>query len=268
MFRSYSIVVSVVLFFVSATSYSQSNDTIRTGRPGQAIGPYVVGTGYFQLQSGLDFASSDNSFDKTKSQISNNVVRYGLTENFELSALVNIQNDRHSLSSNADTSGLSEMHLGFRYNLIDHPDGLIPGFGIQTRFRTTHASSDYRTSHLAPIIVFVTNHKLSESLAWGHNIGVSYDGIGPISRYTFVSNLSFPVAGKWGSFFEVYGDIKDEYGRVFADTGISYLVHNDLQLDSYFGWGNNRGVSDLFISVGLSWRVQTRREHLAAVGAL
>ena len=133
MLRSYSIFAFIVLFFMSLKSYSQSNDTIRTGRPGQAIGPYVVGTGYFQIQSGLDFASSENSIDRTKSQISNNVVRYGLTENFELSALVNIQNDRHSLSSLADTSGLSEMHLGFRYNLVDHPDGWIPGFGIDTR---------------------------------------------------------------------------------------------------------------------------------------
>lgn len=115
MLRSYSIIAFVVLIFVSVSSYPQSNDTIRTGRPGQAIGPYVVGTGYFQLQSELDFASSDNSFDKTKSQISNNVVPYGLTENFEISALVNVQDDRHSLSSIADTIGLSEMHLGFRY---------------------------------------------------------------------------------------------------------------------------------------------------------
>lgn len=246
-------------------SYSQSNNTIRTGRPGQAIGPYVVGTGYFQIQSGLDFASSESSGDMSNSQISNNVLRYGLTENFEISSLINFQKDRHSLSSISDTEGLSQMHIGFRYNLIDHPDGLIPGFGIQTRFRTTHTSSDYRTKYLAPIIVFVTNHKLSDSVAWGHNLGVSNDGIGPIPKYTFVSNLSFPIAGNWGSFIEVYGDIKDEYGRVFVDTGFSYLVNNDLQLDTFFGGGNNRGVSEFFISVGLSWRIQTRKESAGAI---
>jgi hypothetical protein len=261
-----NVCLMIYLLFCSQILFAQSNDTIRTGRPGQAIGPYVVGTGFFQIQSGLDFASSEMGSIKTKSQVSNNVLRYGLTENFEVSALANIQKDSRSGVTASDSEGLSELHLGFRYNLIDHPDGWIPGFGIQTRFRTTHTNSDYRTDHLAPILVFVTNHKLTDSVAWGHNFGVAYDGITSVPRYTFVSNISFPIVGKWGSFFEVYGDVKDDYGRLFADSGLSYLINNDLQLDSFLGWGNNRGISDVFISVGVSWRIQTRSNapHISA----
>ena len=49
-------------------SLAQSHDKIRSGRPGQSINSYVVGTGYLQIESGIDIAFSDAGADTTTKQ--------------------------------------------------------------------------------------------------------------------------------------------------------------------------------------------------------
>lgn len=238
--------------------YGQTNQSIRTGRPGQAIGPYVVGTGYFQVQSGVD-QSWTNGDSKQQTQLNNNVLRLGVDEKFEVSSVINLQKDKITKPSEQEASGFSEFQLGFRYNLSEEPRGLIPGFGIQTRFKLTNVDSDYQSKQMAPVITFVTHHKLTDSMALGNNFGVSYDGSSTIPKYFFVTNLSFPLFGPWSSFIEVYGNSKDSIAAVYVDTGLAYAVNNDLQLDTYAGGGNNHGISEFFISLGLSWRTKFLR---------
>jgi hypothetical protein len=250
-----------VFFFIlfSATCLAQSNPTIRTGRPGQSIGPYVVGTDYFQVQSGVDQAWSRGD-SKTNTTVINNVLRYGLSESFEVSSVINLQQDSFPESQTAEKSGVSDFQLGFRFNLIEKPEGIIPGVGIQTRFKFTQVDSDYRADHMAPIFTFVTNHNLTRDVAWVHNIGVSYDGFTTIPKYILISNVSFPLTGNWGSFVEVYSNSQESIVSVFADAGLAYLYNKDLQYDLSFGGGENHGISESFVSVGISWRSKTRNK--------
>jgi len=248
---------ALLILLASTNAFAQTHDTIRTGRPGQAIGPYVVGTGYLQLQSGYDHAWQNGDV-KSQSALQSNVIRYGVDERFELSSVVNWQHDSISTPERATKEGVSDFQLGFRYNISDRPNGIVPGFGIQTRFKLTNVSSDYRSEDVAPVIIFVANHSLTDTLSLGTNLGVAYSGNDTEPKYTFVSNLSFPVAEKWSSFFEFYGHSQDAIAFVYADTGLAYALNNDLQLDGYFGGGSNHGVTEAFVSVGFSWRMKTR----------
>lgn len=234
-------------------AFSQTHSSIRTGRPGQAIGPYVVGTDYLQIQSGYDHAWQ-NGDTKLQTALQNNVIRYGADERFELSSVVSWQHDSISAPAQENKEGISDFQLGFRYNINDRPDGIIPGFGVQTRFKLTNIASDYRSENLAPVIIFVANHNLIDTLALGTNLGITYSGNDTEPKYTFVSNLSFPIAERWSSFFEIYGNSQNAVASVYADTGLAYLYSNDLQIDGYLGGGKNHGVSEFFLSVGFSWR--------------
>ncbi|MBW1687343.1 MAG: transporter [Deltaproteobacteria bacterium] len=42
------------------------------------------------------------------------------------------------------------------------------------------------------------------------------------------------------------------------DSGVTYLLSDDVQLDLSAGVGLNRAAPDFFISVGFAWRFSTR----------
>jgi hypothetical protein len=232
---------------------AQSNEIIRSGRPGQAIEAYVVGAGFFQIQSGADHAWSDGNSTST-SDLSSNVIRYGLNESFEISSVVNFQTD--TVHSRATKSGFSDVQFGFRYSVNPKTDGWIPAVAVQTRLRTTTVSSDYRYDQIAPIMTVATNHNLAKWLALTTNWGMISDGNSSVPTYLFVGNFSFPVAGALGGFFELYTTSRDAVTSVYADTGFGYLVTSDLQIDLHGGFGNNHGTSESFLSAGLSYRTR------------
>jgi hypothetical protein len=254
---SYRLFLIFLVFIYSTPLWAQSHSSIRSGRPGQSIGPFVVGTGYLQLQSGVEMDWARNG-SKTDTQIFDNVIRYGLNESFEISTLIDWQKDEYFGAGPVDTEGLSQFQLGFRYNIFDHSEGWLPVVGIQTRFRLKTVSSDYRGDHVAPVIILVTQHSLPNDLSFATNWTMANDGTSSIPTYGYTFNLGIPINDKWGTYAEVYGKFRDDYGSIYADTGFSYLVNNDFQLDLYGGWGNNRGVSEGFVSAGFSWRAQTR----------
>lgn len=251
--------LNVVFFFLlfSSLANAQTNPTIRTGRPGQSIGPYVVGTGYLQVQSGIGQAWAWDAIDQ-KSFLSDHVIRFGLTESFEISSVLNYQYERiKTATPSISNSGINNVQVGFRYNIIDKPEKWIPGLGIQTRFKLPLNSSDYSIDYPSPVILLATQHRLNPDVLWFHNVGISYDGVSSNPRYVFTSNLAVSLSEKWGAFVEVYGNVRSFDTNIYWDTGLAYLLNNDLQIDMYGGLGRNDGVTDGFVSVGVSWRTQT-----------
>ena len=253
MSRFFISIVSITILAVAGVARAQTNPTIRSGRPGQAIGAYTVGQDYLQIQSGLD--QSRQTSNKSQNALTqSNVLRYGLSEIFELSAVLNFEHRNFADGPSRPQGGLSEFHLGFRYNLIDHPRGWVPGLSVQTRLKLTAVDADFRNDHPAPVLIAAINHQLPGGTALNHNFGISYDGNTPIPKYFAVSNFSFPVLPKLTGFVELYGNARADYGAVFIDGGFAYLVTNDLQLDTYGGWGHHRDQTETFVSVGVAWR--------------
>jgi len=246
-----------VVAVVCTAAWGQTSETIRSGRPGQSIGPYTVGDGIVQAQLGLDHSTSRNQVFSTADSTLNTVVRWGVGERFEWSALINgsqVTGGPIAADSNEDQVGVSQFHLGFRSNIIDKPDGWVPGFGVQLRMKTTAVASDFRAVNAAPVALMAFQHKLGENLSLIHNIGARWDGATAVPQYLYISNLSLSLNEAWGSFIEVYGDEKGGVDRLFADFGASYLANKDLQWDISAGGGKNQGVEDYFISIGISWR--------------
>lgn len=249
--------IFLLTLLLSKGLFAQTNETIRSGRPGQIAGAYVVGTGLLQLQSGVDYRRPEKSSALGQKGMSN-VLRFGLSERFELSTLFNF---RQEDNEGKDRDGISDLHLGFRYNLISKPAGLRPGLGIQARARTTAVASVYRPDHVAPIMILATNHLLGSELALNHNFGMNYDGFSPDPIFSVVSQLTFPVLPKLRGMVEVYGNEREGIWRRFIDTGLAYFVSNDLQLDGLMGYGDNQGRREIFAGIGVSFRMQAFKSH-------
>jgi len=243
---------------LSFVSYGQYNETIRSGRPGQSIGPFTVGKGIFQIQTGMDVFGYEKKSAGIEGDgfLNNTVLRYGVAERWEISALADYKVETwKSGGFEQDLSGLSAFDIGGRYHIYSG-EGLIPSVGFQLRFRLPVLSEDYEIDHVAPRFIIVTNQKLSETFTLFTNWGGSWNGINSTGTGFYTLNLAFPISGKLGGFVENYGSLTDGNFDSRFDAGLSYLVTNDLQLDILGGPGSNDGVKDFFLSVGLSWRTK------------
>jgi len=253
----------VLFFFYAFASQAQSTESIRSGRPGQSIGPYSVGKGYLQVQTGFSLSEESMSrTDKFEVQSTDTVVRYGFSEKLEFSSLIIYQRDQ-ILGGAFETSstGLSRIDLGFRLNINSNPNGIIPALGFQTRIKLDTVSEEFRSNNITPIILIITHHKINETVSWIHNFGLNYENERNVQSYFWISNLSFSITKKIGAFVELYGDKISGTSNYFYDGGFSYLLNNDLQLDLFAGSDLNSGVSEEFYSLGISWRTNLLRNR-------
>lgn len=246
----------IVSVFFGFNALGQTSDSIRSGRPGQGIGPYVVGTGLLQIQSGVDYKKSDAGNAETSASVFNNVLRLGLSEAFELSVLGDWQEDviKAGGITTSDKRGVSQAHLGFRYNVRDKASGFIPAIGVQTRFKLKHVSSEYKNDQVAPTMMLVLDHSLCDSLSLSTNLGMDYSGQDSIPTYNYVLGVSHSLSSTFGILYEFYGNERLAQKSYYGGVGLSYLLNSDLQLDIYVSRGDNQGISELYSSLGVSWR--------------
>lgn len=251
----------LIFIFISQTAFAQFNETIRTGRPGQAIGAFTVGKNILQFQQGLDYYSLANIKYPPRGFVSNNVVRFGILETFELSALVDYQYEQTKTDSIAiSRTGLSNLHFGFRVHINDQ-NGWIPTTGFQMRLKIPQVSKDFGANQLATVMVFVANWALPKNMSLATNWILSYNGNDHYPTGKYVINFGFPIYKKWSGFFENYGQINQSIFQTRFDGGFAYLVNNNLQLDLSAGYGNNLNIQDYFVSTGISWRITNFRKN-------
>lgn len=226
--------ITLLLLFVSATIVAQYTETISSGRPGQAIGSTSVGKNVFQIQAGVDFFEKPNVF------IPNSFFRYGVSERLEINSGV-------AYSFTDKFKELSGFTVGTRINLYDKAD--LPSMGLQVSFGLPVDNLEFSTQAL-----FVLTDSFTDKLSWTINIGSNFDK-DLKTNGIYVVNLSYSISDKIGAFIEPYGTIDDDFNVNF-DTGISYLVNKDLQLDFLGGYGVNT-QQKLFLGAGVSWRFLT-----------
>jgi hypothetical protein len=254
------LIIFISIFRFSIGAQAQFNETIRTGRPGQSIGAFTVGKNILQLQQGLEYNVAKYASYSNSSYITNNVVRFGLLENFEISALVDYRSDKNKDSSfSKSLNGLSNLHLGFRFH-IKQQKGWIPSMGFQMRLRIPNISNNFGTKNLAPVMVFIANWSLPKKFSLATNWILSYNGFDAYPTGRYVCNVGYQINPKWSCFIENYGQyhIKDFMTRY--DGGFAYRLSNNVQLDLSGGYGKNKDLEDYFISAGISWRVVSMRK--------
>ncbi len=254
---------TLIFFFILSInfSYSQFSETIRTGRPGQAIGAFTVGKKVLQFQQGFDYYSLADATYPPRGFVFNNVIRFGILETVELSALIDYQYEHTRFDTFSSVlNGVSNLHFGFRVHINDQKKW-IPTTGFQMRLKVPKVSNDFVTSHVAPVMVFVANWALPRNMSIATNWILSFSGNDPHPTGKYVINFGFPIYKKWSGFIENYGQLRQSVFQTRIDGGFAYLIHNNIQLDLSAGYGNNQNVQDYFVSTGISWRIITFRKQ-------
>jgi hypothetical protein len=250
----------VLLFLLTASvSSAQYSETIATGRPGQAIGPRTLGASVFQFQSGFTYTIVDFEDTQFTTLAQSNVFRVGIWERLDINGVLVWQTDEFSgTMENTSMSGISNSQLGLRYSVMTNK-GWRPSVGIQGRVLLKLQDKAYRRESLGTNFVLATGNRLTKSLSLTTNWGLAHSGNNGRPAYSYAINLSAGVTEKIGVFIELYGGLNDL--QTFSDTGISYLVNDNLQLDFSLGWQGENDVSNWFVDAGVSWRFDWRDQE-------
>ncbi|CAN5355484.1 hypothetical protein BH09BAC1_BH09BAC1_18350 [soil metagenome] len=242
------------------TAQAQYQDTISADRPGITISPYVVGKKVLQAEHGVEFFDNFEDTANINTYTTEHVIRYGLSERFELNALFEYEVDRITLKDDGQLerqNGISNLHLGFRVSLCDEKKWR-PAIVYQLRLVIPHVSAEYGNEYVAPEMSLSTQYSLPKNMTFGTTWVLAWDGNTPAPLGQYALNFGFPIVGNLNGYVEHYGDLQSKQYEARVDGGLMYFLGPNLQLDLSAGYGRNHGITDYFVSTGIAWRVRFR----------
>jgi hypothetical protein len=236
---------------------AQNIQPIEPDRPDQTESPVIVPVKYLQMENGFAYLYNDK-LNKAYTYPST-LIKYGITNFFDLrliTGVVTTQLDKEKIT------GLIPLTIGFKLNFLKEK-GLIP----QTAFLAhltfpTLASAKYKLNYYAPSFKFAMQHTLSKKLTLGYNLGALWNGVTtkPIFLYTLTTGIS--LTEKLDGYIEIYGFApQHETAQHSTDTGLSYLLTQNISLDISGGYGITQNAPKYFMALGFSFRVNTQKSQ-------
>jgi len=114
-------------------------------------------------------------------------------------------------------------------------------------------TGDLSTGNYGTINKLAISHELNSFTGLGYNVGYNYFGYSK-GTLTYGLILDINFNDKLGAFLEFYGRYIDfEDFLINFDSGISYLLRENLQLDFAFAIGLNHRMN--YFTVGASWNI-------------
>ena len=239
------------LFFCLGPALSEEigDDAIVTDRPDIAESALTVGTGRFQIETGVTYTQETGAANALTTPT---LLRYGIAEKWEL----RLESDALTFLD-PGPGGFSDFTLGTKVNFRDEGStaiGLLVSLNVPVGFQAVRGTVD-------PAVKLLIDQDLGSGWGLGFNAGLlltedvtDRSFIQPM----FAAALGKDITNRLGAYVELSGEGPDLAGGDYAlsaDGGFTYLVNNDVQLDlsllrglSNVGtdWGYGLGVSARF----------------------
>jgi len=235
-----------------AISFGTRAQKIVTDRPDQTESSLTVPLKSLQIESGILIINEESGLIK-KILIPTSLFRYGLTDRLELRLVQQFENLENDATSQTNF-GISDLVIGAKIQLLKKEN-----INIQIAFLShlilPTGSNELTNDEFGTVNKLAISHTISDHIGLGYNIG--YDNFGEGKgdfSYSLSSGLS--LTNKVGTYVEFYGTYTkfSHWGTNF-DSGLTYLVKDNLQLDISFGLGLNCEMH--YFSLGCSWNIST-----------
>lgn len=237
------------LALVAATR-GQQLQPIQLDRPDQTECPFIVPKKYIQGEVGFTYEKSDRN--NSSLLLPTMLLKYGVNEKLELRLITELEQTKEY----ADKSfGLNPVKIGLKTKLVEE-NGIIPMISFIGHLSLpTVAGKKYKADFYAPSFRFTLQHTLSEKFSFGYNLGAEWDGFTPEPTFIYTATTGYSISEKAGCYIEAYGFFPQE-GKADHrfDSGITYLVNNDIMIDISGGAGLSRTSPDYYASLGFSFR--------------
>lgn len=224
-----------------------------TDRPDFTESPETVLPGRVQVEAGATFERSNNERARSLGEI---LMRVGTGKRSELR--IGLPSHLRFSESGSSVSGWDDAYLGAKIVLRDG-EGRNPQVALLAGTTLPTGSRRVAERKYQPDAVLAAAIDLNEKTALSTNIGVARASAGGERFNQLFGSLSlgYSLSDKWGTYLEVYAFNRNEPGgntQKYANTGVTYLVNDDFQLDARFGVGLNNGPRERFWGLGVARR--------------
>ena len=242
----------------ATTSKLGAEEPLITDRPDFTESANSVGRGVVQFESGVTFIEFPSGTNVTT--LGEILVRWGVSVPLEL----RFQIPTYEWKRNGEsTSGFQNGGIGLKYELASGDGrGIIAGAEAAVIASTTLPTGpqEIASPKWQPSAVAAISWELGPNTGLGMNLGISRPA-DENDRYTSTwlsAALGVGVGAATSVFFELYGFNREETrgpNTVTFQTGIVYLMNNDLQLDLRVARRLSDSGPDLLLGAGVSWRL-------------
>lgn len=253
-------IAALVAGAVSASAFAQSPQIV-VERPSFSTPPNVVGTGFWQIESGVgwDHDTPDDGDGTTIFTVPNTTLRLGVTRRIELRAattgLVSASERGRRTTSMADTA------LGVKYQMA-FQDGfgldlaLVPMISLPTGGAASSNNAD-------PSIILTAARRFGGAQMNG-NVKWTRQSYGDTAneraqRLDWSLVLAHPLWGRWSAFWEGVASDSDLEGSSttwMANAGLERQLGDSLVVDVYGGVGLNDAAPEWRAGAGFGWRLR------------
>lgn len=240
------------------------DEPLVTDRPDFTEASVTVGRGVAQLEFGYTYVFDDDGDESFKAHsVGEPLLRLGmLAEWLELRlAWTYLEETTSAPGERQLLIGSSDLLLGLKIALTPQ-EGILPEMALIPQILLPTGTSELSANEVLPGLNWLYSWQLSERLSFGGSTqgnGVLDDATGKgyleIAQ-SLTTGLSFTerlgMYAEWFAFFP--HNANTARPRHFFNSGLTFLLSNDVQFDIRAGLGLNDAADDFFSGTGLSIR--------------
>lgn len=246
----------IILFLFISFHFELNAQQIVTDRPDQTESSLTVPWKSLQIESGLLTGFTGNNNSEKEFLIPTTLLRYGLTKNIEIRIVEQLEYLRNIETSDGNF-GISDFEFGAKFQLLKS-ETINTEIAFISHLIIPCGTNEFSNNSFGTVNKLAVSHSINEQIGLGYNLGYDYFGSGK-GDLTYSVALGIGITEKTGVYIETYGEIiefKDPVSKF--DSGITYLIKNNLQLDFSFGLGLNQKMN--YFSVGCSWNINGKKK--------
>jgi hypothetical protein len=252
-----SLLAMTVALGVTSLPSALAQEPIITDRPDYTESVETVPPGMTQIEGGYTFTQSDRH--NNAQSLGELLIRTAIGSKSELRIGLNSYGVGHG--ENGSSYGLEDASLGAKIVLRKGAEGgglRRPAVSLIALTTLPTGTEDERGSHFQPTVKLCLGYTLSPRIDLGVNANYSYvnDGDDRYGEFSPSASLGYALTDRVGSFFEYYSfhPFRDQPATYYLNTGMTYLLSDNAQLDVRVGSGLNGPSDDFFIGTGAAVR--------------
>ena len=239
------------IIFLLCCSITLAAQEIITDRPDQTESSSTIQKGNLQIESGLllEFLGEDISCSERNILAPTTLIRYGLLDFAELRIVSQIESLKNKSTS---VTGISDLEIGTKLQLLKKEKSLLE-IALLSHIIIPTGSKEVSSNTTGSINKLCVSHRSNTNISIAYNLGYNYFGSGKGDlTYSFV--LGSRINDKASVYLEPYGEfIEFEDNVININSGITYLLKDNFQLDFSFGTGINYTFN--YTAIGFSWNI-------------
>jgi Putative MetA-pathway of phenol degradation len=234
-------------------------EPLATDRPDFVESSNVVGKGRYQIETGVSFERDKIGDGSVRTFTTPTLVRIGVSDVLELRVETDGYTRVNDNVTDEKTTGVSDIALGAKWHFADG-GGYAPAMAMLIHVDVDSGSEEFRGDGLRPSLRVVAEWELPHDISLGVMPGVVFD---KNEEHRFVSGIfavtmGVPIANNLRMFGEVSGQTiahtEDGGCIITADLGATYLINNDVQIDTAVSRGINDNTPEWSVGAGFSVR--------------